>query len=631
MASEVRINATVDTGQADKNVGGLRTSLVNLGGEAKKSILTGVGLGAGVGAWSLLSDGIHEAIGFLGDSITAASDMNETVSKVGVVFGKAGQSVLDWGRNSADALGISQQKALEAAGTYGNLFVALGITGEKAAGMSTKMVNLAADLASFNNVNPEDALAALQSGLVGEVEPLRKFGVNLNDATLRQKALALGLTKTTSDVLPPAIKAQAAYALILDQTKTAQGDFGRTSSGLANTQRILAAEIENLQAEIGAALLPVIKELSSFLAHDLIPALKAVLPVIGWIAGAIFGPLITAVKGAIDGIKGLISTVNNFALDFGSMGDRVHSISDKAGADFQHVKDQIRILMDGGMGFDEAATTVETALKKTPAVAQQQGHRAVDAYMKGVTDAKPAATRTMEATATTIFSKLKAVWLSKTSEVLVSASDLPGDIADAIRKEELLPQGAFQHMLELMKQPMTEASRRAYDLGVLHSKQLAKGLKSGDPAIRLAALAAKNAATADLLSMNLNSAGQSLINTLIAGMKARFGALHTAAILAGTNISGPLQGHSPPKEGPLKDIDKWGFNIGKAWAEGITKGANLGRLGIGGGGLSGGGMAMAGGGGSQVIQLVVDGRTLAEIVNRANYYQQPPNSQLPRG
>lgn len=193
---------------------------------------------------------------FAKEAIGAASDLNETMSKSSVVFGKNADVISKWSDSSAEALGMSKQQAVEAAASFGNLFVALKIGQGPAANMSQNLVQLAADLASFNNVDPAEALDALRSGLVGETEPLRRFGVNLNEATISQKALEMGLVSTTKGTLPPAIKAQAAYALILDQTKTAQGDYARTSDGLANSQRTLTAEIENAKAGLGEALLP---------------------------------------------------------------------------------------------------------------------------------------------------------------------------------------------------------------------------------------------------------------------------------------------------------------------------------------------------------------------------------------
>lgn len=193
-------------------------------------------------------------------SVAMASDVGEATSKVQVVFGKSAGVVTNFAETTSRSMGISKRSALEAAGTFGNLFVSLKLPQGEAAKMSTRMVQLAGDMASFNNATPEEALEALRSGLVGETEPLRRFGVNIQDATLRQEAMKLGLISTTKDALSPAVKAQASYSLILAQTKTAQGDFARTSEGLANTQRTVSARWEDAQAMLGERLLPVVLE-----------------------------------------------------------------------------------------------------------------------------------------------------------------------------------------------------------------------------------------------------------------------------------------------------------------------------------------------------------------------------------
>lgn len=194
---------------------------------------------------------------FAWSTANAASDLHETMSKVSVVFGDAASEILAWGQNSAASLGMSKNAALGAAGTYGNLFRSMGITTGKSAEMSTSLVELAADLASFNNMDPTEVLDKLRSGLTGETEPLKTLGVNLNQATIEAKALQLGLWngKGTIDA---AAKAQASYALILEQTSLAQGDFARTSDGMANQQRVLGATVEDSMAAIGAAFMPII-------------------------------------------------------------------------------------------------------------------------------------------------------------------------------------------------------------------------------------------------------------------------------------------------------------------------------------------------------------------------------------
>lgn len=196
-------------------------------------------------------------VGLFKDSIQSASDLNESASKVGVVFGAASKQIMDASKTSALAMGLSKNAYLDASGTLGNLLVSLDIAPEKAANMSQAMVKLAGDMASFNNASPEETLLAIRSGLTGETEPLKRFGVNMNEATLKTMALSMGLITTTKEALTPQTKALAAQALIMDQTATAQGDFARTSTGLANQQRIAAAQVEDLKTKIGQGLLPI--------------------------------------------------------------------------------------------------------------------------------------------------------------------------------------------------------------------------------------------------------------------------------------------------------------------------------------------------------------------------------------
>jgi hypothetical protein len=211
---------------------------------------------------------VSKGVEFLKDAAGAASDLAESTSKATVVFGPASKQVLAFGDTAAKALGQSKQQAIEAAGTFGNLFRALGLGQQPAADLSTNIVKLASDLASFNNVKPEEALLALRSGLVGETEPLRRFGVNLTAVRIEEEALRLGLAKS-KDGISAAAKAQAAYSLIMKDTTLAQGDFARTSDGLANRQRILAARFEDIKARVGQALVPVLTSLAGIVGNIL--------------------------------------------------------------------------------------------------------------------------------------------------------------------------------------------------------------------------------------------------------------------------------------------------------------------------------------------------------------------------
>jgi len=212
--------------------------------------------------------------------IDAASNLEESQSKVNVVFGDSSKAVTDFASTAAKSMGISKQAALEATGTYGNLLQAFGVAQPKAVEMSTTLVQLAGDLASFNNTSVEDAIQALRSGLSGETEPLKRFGVAINDVRLKQEAMNLGLYNGKGN-LDINAKTQAAYALILKDTSLAQGDYARTSDGVANTQKTLKAQFDDLKATLGTALIPVYKSLLGVVQNSIMPVMTQFAEVVG--------------------------------------------------------------------------------------------------------------------------------------------------------------------------------------------------------------------------------------------------------------------------------------------------------------------------------------------------------------
>jgi hypothetical protein len=241
----------------------------------------GAGMGKFSGQLKTLATSIGVAfsaaavVNFAKQSVMASSNMEESLSKVAVVFGQGSAEVEEFGRNAAVNLGISNQAALEAAGTYGNLFQAFGLGQGESQKMSTSLVQLASDMASFNNTSVDDAILALRSGLSGETEPLKRFGVALSEVRLKEEAMRMGLIKTMSGTLPVAAKSQAAYALIMRDTALAQGDYARTAEGTANTMKTLQARFEDAKVAIGDALMPAFRGLLGIL-NLLIPVLTAV-------------------------------------------------------------------------------------------------------------------------------------------------------------------------------------------------------------------------------------------------------------------------------------------------------------------------------------------------------------------
>ena len=232
-------------------------------------------------------------------AVNAASDLQESLSKTDAVFKGNAREVKAWADTASTSFGQSKQQALEAASTFGNLFQAFGVGLEPATEMSTTLTRLASDLASFNNTSTEEAIEALRSGLSGETEPLKRYGVALTDARLKQEALGLGLIKDVKQPLDAAAKSQAAYALIMKDTKLAQGDFERTSDGFANSMRTLQATIQEAAAEIGTSLLPGLSKLAQ-------SASKAIGP-IAKLVGAL---------SELDTEAGLIGEVTGIKVDF---------------------------------------------------------------------------------------------------------------------------------------------------------------------------------------------------------------------------------------------------------------------------------------------------------------------------
>jgi hypothetical protein len=271
----VYVQLIADVDQLKKGLAQAQDSLKNLDSTVKKSSSTMDSMVSNlkkVGATVGVAFAGQQIVSFAKDTIMAASNMAESMSKIDVVFGEGAEAVKKWGQSASDNMGISNQAAIEAAGTYGNLFQAFGMGQGASQEMSTSLVQLASDMASFNNTSVDDAILALRSGLSGETEPLKKFGVALSDVRLKTEAMALGLIKSTSEALTPAAKAQASYSLIMKDTVLAQGDYSRTADGTANTMKTLKARFEDAKVALGEALMPAFR--------GLLALLKLIIPIL---------------------------------------------------------------------------------------------------------------------------------------------------------------------------------------------------------------------------------------------------------------------------------------------------------------------------------------------------------------
>ena len=459
-------HAARDLGKAEGSAGRFGGSLGKL-----KGIIVGLGV----------AFGLREAIGKMNEAVEAASGLEEAGSKVDVVFGDMTDDVRAWSRDSATAFGQSQRSALEAAGTYGNLLQAFGVARPAAAEMSKTLVELAADLASFNNTGVDEALDALRSGLSGETEPLKRYGVALNDARLKEEALRMGLIETASGTLPIAVKAQAAYALILKDTALAQGDFARTSDGLANQQRILAAETENMAAEIGQELIPLWKQFIGFMRDPGIPIIKSVVGVISDTAAGI-GEFVDNVSDDVRWLQ----------IYFGDLGKTIEDRANEIGADVGAMKDDVLFAMnDLGLGIDEAMTYAEQRLDGLPMHMTDVGRRSLAAWKQedlggAVADSMVDAAAGVEGSG--LGEAIGDEVEEGATEAIAIARALPGQIADAIIAGEAELDPIKELIDNILAGSVSDAAATAENAATLVNPGISKGLTSNSQETRDAML-----------------------------------------------------------------------------------------------------------------------------------------------
>ncbi len=191
-----------------------------------------------------------------GISIKAFSDLQETINKVDVSFGSQSATVKEWAKTSIKSMGLAQQSALDATALFGDMGTGMGQTQVEASKMSMGLTQLGADMSSFKNVSFERAQTALAGIYTGETEALKGLGIVMTQTNLEEFARAKGINKSMSE-MSQAELVQLRYAYVMDKTKNAQGDFARTSDGLANSTRMTKERMKELSAQLGEKLAPI--------------------------------------------------------------------------------------------------------------------------------------------------------------------------------------------------------------------------------------------------------------------------------------------------------------------------------------------------------------------------------------
>ena len=236
-----------------------------------------------------------QMIGVGKNAVEMAMDVVESESLFETSMGNMAQKAYDWSEEVSKALGLNAYSVRNNVGVLYNMTTAMGIADSTAYDLSTTMVGLSYDMASFYNLDPEEAFSKLQSGLVGTTQPLRQLGILVDETTVKNAAYKHGLVEQGEE-LTQQQKVIARYLAILDQTSNAQGDMARTLDSPANQMRRMKEEWTQASIALGQALLPVVKEV--------IPYVSA---------------LAQIAKEAISGVAGLAGTTVSLASASGNL------------------------------------------------------------------------------------------------------------------------------------------------------------------------------------------------------------------------------------------------------------------------------------------------------------------------
>ena len=251
---------------------------------------------------------------FIAQAVTESNKYQEDLNLFTVTLGQYAAEAQNYAEKVSDVMGIDPAQWLRNQGVFNTLLTGFGDTAERAQLMSQNLTQLGYDISSFFNISIEDAMQKLQSGISGELEPLRRLGYDLSQARLEQTALNLGVKESVS-AMTQAEKAELRYYAIMTQVTTAQGDMARTLEAPANQLRILQAQLTQAARAIGNIFIPAL--------NAILPYAIAVVQVIREIANALAnlaGFKLTDVD---------YSGVNSAAVGAGSLAD---NLDDAAGA-----------------------------------------------------------------------------------------------------------------------------------------------------------------------------------------------------------------------------------------------------------------------------------------------------------
>lgn len=259
----------------------------------------------------------YKAVNFLKGAVHEASAFEAEFEGVNQAFKEGAPIVQEFAKNAAMTAGVTENAALKSAKSFGVYATSAGLAGKEQAKFATTLVQTAGDLGSFFDLPTEQALYAIQAGLRGESEPLRRFNIMIDQATIKQKAMEMGLWDGKG-ALDSHARILAANATILAQVGVAQGDFVKYADTYGNSIKTTSALWDNLQKDVGSALLPALAKLSG----ALVPIIAQLGPLMTQAVAAL-APVITALtesfKYIIPILTPILTVIQSLATAFAGL------------------------------------------------------------------------------------------------------------------------------------------------------------------------------------------------------------------------------------------------------------------------------------------------------------------------
>lgn len=269
---------------------------------------------------------LFRALGLVKKSMDISSDLTEVQNVVDVTFGDMRKSIEDFADTSLTAYGMSELMAKKIASRYQAMGIAMGFTQKKMSGMSIELTKLAADMASFYNVGQEDVAKSLQSIFTGETEPMRKYGIDLTQATLKEWALNNGLNANIKS-MSQAQKTMLRYQYVMANSAQVMGDFARTSGSWHNQLVLLTGSFQSLGSIVGGTLINAFKPLLSALNSVMVKVIQFA-EVVSNSLGAIFGWKYETGGGITDDFSGAADSVDDLAGSTGEAAKNTKKMAD---------------------------------------------------------------------------------------------------------------------------------------------------------------------------------------------------------------------------------------------------------------------------------------------------------------